>query len=355
MDHLSGLSPEQADTDRVLRRLLGTAVADRYTDFCRLAAGTLPLIVSRPLAGHALRELDSLIRHVLAVPMDAVAPEDTKQEKLRAEALKALSSMDFDEHTLQRAGNALKHRSSHRQQTQRILERLGLAPDSDIAKDWIALNDAYGRVHERSFHLSMKVDDRFRTEYAQRFDTVIRALAVQLESRYAPLMRRAKEIASLPPAQGIKLFVGEIPGAVQIQGYFYQNLTSDDWLPLLKKNGLLGEPLPDPQGDSDLRLWTWPVGGYLQRMAGSSNPATRQAVSDAIRTLGTSTHPDVRHRGMDIIAALPSAEAAALADVVAGWLASETLLHQNAAHKLIASLAQGGHIDAALQVAGAVF
>lgn len=352
---LSDLSPEQADTDRVLRRLLGTAVADRYTDFCRLAAGTLPLTVSRPLAGHALRELDSLIRHVLAVPMDAVAPEDTKQEKLRADALKTLRSMDFDEHTLQRAGSALKPRSSHRQQIQRIVERLGLAPDGDVAKDWIALNDAYGRVHERSFHLSMKVDDRFRTEYAQRFDTVIRALAVQLESRYAPLMRRAKEIAGLPSAEGIKLFVGEIPGAVQIQGYFYQNLTSDDWLPLLKKNGLLGEPLPDPQGDSDLRLWTWPVGGYLQRMAGSSNPATRQAVIEAVRALAASTHPDVQHRGMDVIAALPAAEAASLADVVAGWLASETLLHQNAPHELIALLAQEGHIDAALQVAGAVF
>lgn len=352
---LSGLSPEQADTERVLRRLLGTAVADRYADFCRLAAGTLPLTVSRPLAGHALRELDSLIRHVLAVPMDAVASEDTKQEKLRAEALKALSSMDFDEHALQRAGNALKPRSSHRQQIQRIVERLGLAPDGDIAKDWIALNDAYGRVHERSFHLSMKVDDRFRTEYAQRFDTVIRALAVQLERRYAALMRRAKDICGMPPAEGIKLFIGEIPGAIQVQGYFYQNLTSDDWLPLLKKNGLLGEPLPDPQGDSDLRLWTWPVGSYLQRMAGSSNPATRQGVIEAIRALAPSTHPDVQHRGMDVIAALPAADAASLADVAAGWLASETLLHQNAPHKLIASLAQAGYVDAALQVARAVF
>ena len=33
----SGLSAEQADTDRLLRQLLGTAIADRYADFCRLA------------------------------------------------------------------------------------------------------------------------------------------------------------------------------------------------------------------------------------------------------------------------------------------------------------------------------
>lgn len=66
-----GLSEEQADTDRLLRQLLGTAVADRYVDFCRLSSGRLPLMVSRPLAGHALRELDSLIRGVLTVPLDA--------------------------------------------------------------------------------------------------------------------------------------------------------------------------------------------------------------------------------------------------------------------------------------------
>jgi len=44
---------------------------------------------------------------------------------------------------------------------------------------------------------------------------------VQLQGRYAALMRRVKEIAAMPPAQGIRLFVNEIPGAVQLQGYFY--------------------------------------------------------------------------------------------------------------------------------------
>lgn len=38
-----GLTDEQADTDRLLRRLLGTAVADRYADFCSLSSGRLPL------------------------------------------------------------------------------------------------------------------------------------------------------------------------------------------------------------------------------------------------------------------------------------------------------------------------
>ncbi len=85
------VSAEQADTDRALRQLFGTAIANRYVDFCRLCSGRLPLKVSRPLAGHALRELDSLIRGVLAASMDALAQEDEQQAKKRAEALRITS------------------------------------------------------------------------------------------------------------------------------------------------------------------------------------------------------------------------------------------------------------------------
>ena len=49
-----------------------------------------------------------------------------------------------------------------------IVTRLGLAPDGDIAKLWISLNEAYGRVHERSFHESLTVDDAFRAKFARR-------------------------------------------------------------------------------------------------------------------------------------------------------------------------------------------
>ena len=121
----SGLSAEQADTDRLLRRLLGTAIADRYGDFCRLASGRLPLAVSRPLAGHAMRELDSLIRHVLAVPMDARAVDDPEQTKQRADARKALIEMGFDEAAAQRAEAALKPRLSHKHKLENLSRGLG--------------------------------------------------------------------------------------------------------------------------------------------------------------------------------------------------------------------------------------
>ena len=350
-----GLTDEQADTDRLLRRLLGTAVADRYADFCRLSSGRLPLTVSRPLAGHAMRELDSWIRHVLAVPMDARAVDDHAQKLCRRKARRMLKKMGFDDGAVQRAGDGLKPKLGHKTQIERITGRLGLAADSDVTKLWIELNDTYGRVHERSFHERLDVDDTFRTQYAQRFDTVIRTLALQLQDRYAALMRRTKEIAGMPPAEGIKLFVSEIPGAIQLHLYFYENLASDDWLPFLEEEGLLQEPLPDEQINGLLRLWAWPVGRYLVRMAASENAATREIVDRALRALKASTHPDVQRLGLEIVAALPADEAATLADLVGGWLTPDTAHAQASPHAIVKRLASAGHVDAALRAAGAVF
>ena len=352
--HPLGLSEEQADTNQLLRQLLGTAIADRYVDFCRLSSGRLPLIVSRPLAGHALRELDLLIRSVLAVPMDARAEDDNQQEEARQDAQRILTDLGFDDDAVKRAGDGLKPRLNHRTQIERILGRLGLAPDGDIAKLWIELNKAYGRVHERSFHERLEVDDAFRAEYARRFDTVIRAVAVQLQDRYAALMRHAKEIADMKPPEGIKRFIREIPGALQLQLHFYNNLT-EEWLPYLEKEGLLGEPLPDAQISDVLRLWSWPVGRYLVRMASSNDLATRKIVGRTLRNLKSSTHPDVQRLGLDVIAALPAGEAATLADVVEGWVTAEALQQLASPHAIIARLARKGHVEAALRITAAVF
>src|SRR5258706_15205228 len=96
------LSQEQQDTASLLDRLLGKAIADRYVDFCRLAAGAFALNVSRPIAAHALRELDSTLRHVLAVPMEAIAPEQLENSSKLDDARQQLSALGFDEAAIQR-------------------------------------------------------------------------------------------------------------------------------------------------------------------------------------------------------------------------------------------------------------
>src|SRR6516165_10885642 len=76
------VSPEQQNTASLMRQMLGKSIADRYVDFCRVASGAIQLRVSVPVAGHAVRELDSVLQQTLAGPM-GVALEATAEDKAR--------------------------------------------------------------------------------------------------------------------------------------------------------------------------------------------------------------------------------------------------------------------------------
>jgi hypothetical protein len=353
------LSPEQQHTLALLQRLLGNAIADRYADFCRLSAGAFDLNVGRPIAAHALRELDSMLRRVLEVPMDARATEDQGDTEKIGKAKTALDALGFDEAAISRASSALRPRFSHKAQIRKIVERLGLAPDGDVANSWTSLCDSFGKAHQRSFHHSLKVDDEFRTQYQQPFDTVIRAVSVALQSRYVALMHRVEQLAALPNrAQAVVLFAKEIPGALPLQWHFFQRLQTGDWLPHLARERLLGEPLAaSHEGASDgMRFRQWPAGNYLLRMADSPEAATREGVVAALKNVASSSHPDIHHDGMEILAALPPQESAQLSDLAIGWLSREDRFsYLQAPEKLLKKLAGAMQKEAALRVARALF
>ncbi|WP_441232726.1 hypothetical protein [Bradyrhizobium sp. 1200_D9_N1_1] len=329
-------------------------MANRYIDFCQIVSGTLPLLANLPPAAHALRELEGLVRAVLAAPMDAIPTESAESEKTRNEALEAVKAFGYDNEVLESLSKQLKPRQNHRFQIERISDRLGLAPDSEVVSNWLLLRDINKSVHQRNFDKGLRVDEEFRRKFARPMDVVMRGIAVALQDRYAALIQRAIEIAAMPAALGIKAFVAEVPGAGQLQYRFYDSLTSEDWLPHLRKKGLIGEPFFTPEED-DTGFRQWSVGRYLLRMAASPNPSTRAMVVGAIRALAESTHPDVQLSGVEIAAALPAADAAMLAETISGWLVPGErffLLHPA---NIMKSLARAGYGDAALRIATAYF
>jgi hypothetical protein len=349
------LSPEQRDTANLLNELLGQTIAARYEDFCRLSAGAFALNVSKPMAAHALRELDSMLRYVLAVPMEAVAVEEAGfQDKLK-DARKQLRALRLDDGAVNRAIIALAPRINHKVQIQKIVTQLGLDPQGDIGHRWTALTDNVGAAHGRSFHRSLKVDDDFRKRFQEPFDTVIRAVAVALRNRYTALMRRVETLAaSTDYTQAVKAFTNEIPGAMPLQWHFFQHLKTGDWLPHLMKAGLIGEPLaPLPDNTGEGRYFgEWPFGSYLLRMAASTDQTTREGVVVALRIVSGSSHPTVLNDGIAILAALPPGESAPLADLAVAWINRDMrVLHSQAPNDLVKKLANGSQTDAALKVA----
>lgn len=144
-DNSSELAPKQEDTANLLERVLGRAIANRYVDFCRLASGAFELRVSRPIAGHALRELESTLRHALKVPLEVKAVAAAIDPEKLDTARRALEEMGFDGAAVERAASALQPRETHATQIEQITARLGLAPGGDIAKAWISLVKTFGQ------------------------------------------------------------------------------------------------------------------------------------------------------------------------------------------------------------------
>lgn len=350
------LSAEQQDTATLLERLLGKPVADRYVDFCRLAAGAFPLLVSYPVAAHSLRELDSIIRYALAVPMEATPPEETETDMQRREsAIKALVELGFDAATIKFASDKLKPRINHKDQILKIVTKLGLAPNGDTATSWLAIQSLAGSAHKRSFHHSLSVDDKFRSQYQRPFESVIRSIVIALQSRYSLLMLRVEEIAAMQDKkEAVKCYKNEIPGALPLQWHFFTNLQTPDWILPLAKAGFLGEPIADlAQNGGGMPLGQWPAGNYLLRMAKSSDASTRKLVMEAVRNIAKSKHPEVQQNGLEILAILPPDDSAPLVDIALGWIDRDAdfFRQQTPCKDLVINLADGGQKLAALRVA----
>jgi hypothetical protein len=353
-DDSSELSAEQQDTTNLLERLLGRAIADRYVDFCRLASGVFELRVSRPVAAHALRELEGILRRSLKASLE-IRPTEESIDPVHTKAREELSKLGLDNAAIERAVEALKPRINQANQIRQITASLGLAPNGDVAEAWISLSKTAGRAHEHSFHESLLVDEDFRKKSQQPFEMVIRSVAVSLQRRYSVLMRRVEELAAMPDkGQAAKSFSAEVPGAMPLQWHFFQRLQTADWLPYLAQQNLIGPPLAELRGTgvNSGRFGEWPAGSYLRRMVESDDANVRGQVAVAVRNVASSKHPDVRRGGLDIIAALPAAEAASLAEVAAGWLDRDAnFMALQPAEQLVKQLANGGERAAALAVA----
>lgn len=353
-DDSSELSAEQQDTTNLLERSLGRAIADRYVDFCRLASGVFELRVSRPVAAHALRELEGILRRSLKASLE-IRPTEESIDPVHTKAREELSKLGLDNAAIDRAVVALKPRTNQANQIRQITSSLGLAPDGDVAEAWISLSKTAGKAHEHSFHESLLVDEDFQRKSQQPFEMVIRAIAVALQRRYSVLMRRVEELAAMSDkGQAAKSFSAEVPGAMPLQWHFFQRLQTADWLPYLAQQNLFGPPLPELRGTGDNtgRFGEWPAGSYLRRMAESEDTAVRALVAVAVRNVASSKHPDVRRGGLDIIAVLPAAEAASLAEVAAGWLDRDAnFMTLQPAEQMVKQLANGGERVAALSVA----
>jgi hypothetical protein len=112
--------------------------------------------------------------------------------------------------------------------------------------------------------------------------------------------------------------------------YFFERLTSPEWIEPLNKRGLFADPPPLEQEDGYIRAPRWPPSEYLARV---SNEAARQvlAIALAIETDNERVHQDLT----DAAIAMPGPLAAKWAEHELAWITGRERLYFLVPDKLV--------------------
>ena len=130
--------------------------------------------------------------------------------------------------------------------------------------------------------------------------------------------------------------------------YFFDQLTSPDWLPLLRDGGLLGDP-PEPieQGDGVLFPF-WPASRYMVRIAADAPGA----VAATLWAARNSRNPRVWWDTVDALVKMPAEHAIRFIPLIDGWVHHPWRLGlETSTAKLVLHLITDGARDPAIELA----
>lgn len=134
--------------------------------------------------------------------------------------------------------------------------------------------------------------------------------------------------------------------------YFFDQLSSPDWIAPLADAGLFGEPPPLIKVDGGFQLPTWSASRYLVRMAAQA-PGS---VLEIVRAFPDSDNTRVRQDVIDILNEVPPALAVEFVAKVASWVGDRIqLLLPTKAATLMRRLSLAGYSEAALTLASKLF
>jgi hypothetical protein len=324
--------PRQA---RIHRRvaLVSPGVAAFYRDACFLVASNM-LATTTHLVAHLLREIESAIRSV-ALPADFEPPSACPQCGNRPE--------------------------THKKQIQAILAAYELPDTEAVSTVWLKLAGLSGESLARSAHRDAlgeprPVNDRFRRlwdEMEGLLDVVLR----KFERRFLDAMPVLDGLLakSTPAAEDTKTLRNKVPQNLVTLGYFFDKLENPAWLPLLRKDGFFAHPPALERDDENgtIAFPTWPQSRFLARMA--KVDAVQELVLAIALEIPETENVAVQQDLVDVTIALPLALAVRLVPRLKNSIASPYQPMPDKFAALTARLADGGEVDAALELARSLF
>jgi len=154
----------------------------------------------------------------------------------------------------------------------------------------------------------------------------------------------------LPTSETVDKVVRALRRGGDVQ-YFFETISSPDWITPLVARGFFKTPPPAIYEDQWVRYPGWPELDYLVRMA----PLRPDLVSQVILAIQESDNARVRDGIVTAAIAMPAPESVAVAERVRGWVVNDQrFLDFDALAKLAGHLAQIGARDQALALSRAL-
>jgi hypothetical protein len=98
--------------------------------------------------------------------------------------------------------------------------------------------------------------------------------------------------------------------------FFYESLTSPDWIPPLRESGVLADPPQPIEQGGGIAFPGWGLSRYLVRVA----PLDPQLVAGALADIETSTNPRIQHDIVDALIEMPADYAVRFVPAISRWI-----------------------------------
>jgi hypothetical protein len=332
MDRLPGddmsrlvLSPRQESIAAQLREMIGEGPAALFLDACLILSQEPHPVSASHIVAHLLREVESAVRSVLQPPAGSPG-----------------------------SGGGDKHQSS----IIAVLNELGISVDEPVAQFWLGLTGDGNpsglamRAHRAALDAPRPADDAF-IEFVNGIEELLDRLLKRFKARYVSIFTRLDALlAQEPSAAQVKRLRNNFPQNLASLSYFFGR-ASAAWLVPLAAGGYFASP-PGPvlhPEDGTAEMPFWPESSFLARVAAD---ASAEAV-DAVLAIPSTDNMRVNSDIVEVSLRVPAGQSARMVPRIVDLITSRFgVLVPARVGSLCRQLAEGGHADEAMQVAGSL-
>lgn len=305
--------------------LVGEGPAEFFRDACRLMDTPDGLSSTSHLVGHLMREIEISLRAVLKpqIADDGLAAEESEE------------------------GN-------HHRKIADILALLDVPQDHPVARLWFGItwkNGLHRWAHRDSLFRSRPVDQEF-VRHWESFQTVLDFVLERMRNTYLNVYKLLDELAAVerPTRAHAKRLRKDVPNNLAAHSYFFDTLTSPDWLKPLAAETFFLRPAKIERDEDHFSFTAWPQSRYLKRVAAMD----QEMVADIILMLPETDNVSVQTDLVEAATQMSPDQAVRIVDLAISWAAGPNAawaLLPNAMGALLAHLAKGGYAEEALRLA----